>query len=39
MKILHLPLNTASQASIAVRALRDLGVDARADGERLAHPR
>jgi hypothetical protein len=29
MKILHLPLNTASQASIAVRALRDLGVEAR----------
>lgn len=29
MKVLHLPFNTASQASIAVRALRDLGVDAR----------
>ncbi len=29
MRVLHLPLNIASQASITVRALRSLGVDAR----------
>ena len=29
MKVLHLPVNIASQVSITVRALRDIGVDAR----------
>ncbi len=29
MKVLHLPFNAASQISVSVRALRDLGVDAR----------
>ncbi|MCX7670987.1 MAG: hypothetical protein N2439_13060 [Anaerolineae bacterium] len=29
MRVLHLPLNIASQASVTVRALRHLGVDAR----------
>lgn len=29
MKVLHLPTNIASQASISVRALRDIGIDAR----------
>lgn len=29
MRVLHLPLNIASQASVTVRALRALGVDAR----------
>lgn len=29
MKVLHLPENSASQLSVTVRALRDLGVDAR----------
>lgn len=29
MRVLHLPLNIASQASVTVRALRSLGVDAR----------
>ena len=29
MKVLHLPRNTASQTSVMVRALRDIGVDAR----------
>ena len=28
MRVLHLPVNIASQASITVRALRDIGVDA-----------
>lgn len=29
MKVLHLPTNVASQISVTVRALRDIGVDAR----------
>lgn len=29
MKVLHLPSNIASQISVKVRALRDIGVDAR----------
>lgn len=29
MKVLHLPVNIASQISVTVRALRDIGVDAR----------
>ena len=29
MRVLHLPVNIASQASITVRALRDIGVEAR----------
>lgn len=29
MKVLHLPTNIASQISVSVRALRDIGVDAR----------
>ena len=29
LKVLHLPANIASQASITIRALRDIGVDAR----------
>jgi len=29
LKILHLPVNIASQTSISIRALRDIGVDAR----------
>jgi len=29
MKVLHLPLNIASQISVTVRALRDIGIDAR----------
>lgn len=29
MRVLHLPLNIASQTSVTVRALRDIGVDAR----------
>ncbi|MHC4643140.1 MAG: glycosyltransferase [Planctomycetota bacterium] len=29
MKVLHLPVNTASQMSVTVRALRDIGIDAR----------
>jgi hypothetical protein len=29
MKVLHLPSNIASQVSITVRALRDIGIDAR----------
>jgi len=29
MKVLHLPVNIASQISITVRALRDIGIDAR----------
>ena len=33
MKVLHLPLNIASQMSVTVRALRDIGVEARG----LAH--
>jgi hypothetical protein len=28
MRVLHLPVNVASQTSITVRALRDIGVDA-----------
>ena len=29
MKLLHLPTNTASQSSVTVRALRDIGINAR----------
>jgi len=29
MKVLHLPVNIASQISVTVRALRDIGVEAR----------
>ena len=29
MKVLHLPVNIASQISVTIRALRDIGVDAR----------